>query len=266
MTALGPALLAGVYIYTIRELRGRILLLTDGLANVSLGRLEYNIGENARNFYDRLAKICLQNDIVVDVIGVGGENELALDILGKLSELTGDELYFVSQDELDWIFGEMEAWKFVGRNVNVRVFTPPSIDVGESIGISEIAKQAKRFEKIPVGSVTSDREALIKFDIKKRIKEETPIQVQVEFFDKKGNKRLRVFETKLKPEENEDEYKKSYDARLLSILNIQQAGAAFSKGESEEARNILAQTMDLFSKSEIQSNISTASLKESLDF
>nr|MDO8116661.1 hypothetical protein [Candidatus Sigynarchaeota archaeon] len=239
-TALGPALAAGIDIFIQRGIKGRILLLTDGLANVGFGRLEGEGARDSKVLYERLAKQCLEHGIVVDVIGVGGGNELALDILGKLSELTGGELFFVTQEELDSTFGEISSRHFIGKDVRVKVFTPNAVDLKAVSGISSIAKESKRLQEINVGSVTPDREALFEFEVKEKIKvDEVPVQVQVEFNDADGNKKLRVFKTKLKPEKNEDEYKKDYDPRPLSVMKIQEAGDAYGKGDTTAAKGIL---------------------------
>ncbi|MHA1684542.1 MAG: hypothetical protein ACTSUE_26625, partial [Promethearchaeota archaeon] len=122
MTALGPGLVSGIEIFLAKRASGRILLLTDGLANVGFGRLEGNGIKASRKFYVALAKKCLENNIVVDVVGVGGGNELALDILGKLCDASGGELYFVTREELDETFGALSSRQFVGRDVKVKVF------------------------------------------------------------------------------------------------------------------------------------------------
>jgi hypothetical protein len=63
-TALGPALAAGVFVFLARKASGRILLLTDGLANVGFGRLEGDGAREGRAFYENMAKLCLKSNIV----------------------------------------------------------------------------------------------------------------------------------------------------------------------------------------------------------
>ncbi len=246
-TALGPALAAGVFTFLARKASGRILLLTDGLANVGFGRLEGDGAREGRAFYESMAKICLNNNIVVDVIGVGGGNELALDVLGKLSEYTGGELFFVTEAELGSTFSELSQRQFVGKDVKVKIFTPKDIEVQQISGISSVAQKAKRMEEINIGSVTSDREAFIEFNVKEKLKgDQVPVQVQMEYKDAAGNKKLRVFKTMLKAEDNEDSYKKDYDPKLMSVMRIQQAGEMYGKGDTAQAQQILTQTKQVF--------------------
>ena len=88
-TALGPGLAAGVDIFLARKASGRILLLTDGLANVGFGRLEADGLREGKPFYEKMAQTCLDNNIVVDVIGVGGDNQfLYLAFVDPLLELS----------------------------------------------------------------------------------------------------------------------------------------------------------------------------------
>ncbi len=246
-TALGPALAAGVFIFLARKASGRILLLTDGLANVGFGRLEGDGAREGRAFYENMAKTCLNSNIVVDVIGVGGGNELALDVLGKLSELTGGELFFVTEAELGSTFSELTQRQFVGKDVKVKVFTSKDIEVEQISGISSVAQKAKRMEEINIGSVTSDREAFIEFNVKESLKgDQIPVQVQMEYRDAAGNKKLRVFKSMLKAEESEASYKKEYDPKLMSVMRIQQAGEMYGKGDTAQAQQILTQTKQVF--------------------
>ncbi|HME53597.1 MAG TPA: hypothetical protein VKM55_15330 [Candidatus Lokiarchaeia archaeon] len=252
-TALGPALAAGIDIFLARGVSGRILLLTDGLANVGFGRLEADGLREGKPFYERMARKCLENDIVVDVIGVGGDNDLALDVLGKLSELTGGELFFVSEAELQATFSELSQRQFIGRDVKVKVFTPKEspLEVGEISGISSAAQQAKNAEEINVGSVTPDREAFIQFNVKSGAKsKQIQVQVQVEFKDSTGNKKLRVFKTSLKPVDSDIDYKANYDPRLMSVMNIQRAGEMYSKGDTGKAQQMLKQTQQIFAQNQ----------------
>ncbi|MBN2150114.1 MAG: VWA domain-containing protein [Candidatus Lokiarchaeota archaeon] len=246
-TALGPALAAGVFIFLARKASGRILLLTDGLANVGFGRLEGDGTREGRGFYENMAKVCLENNIVVDVIGVGGGNELALDVLGKLSEYTGGELFFVTEAELDSTFSELTQRQFIGKDVKVKVFTTKDIEVEQISGISSVAQKTKRLEEVNIGSVTADREAFIEFNVKQKLEgDQVPVQVQMEYKDAAGNKKLRVFKTTLKAEENEADYKKNYDPKLMSVMRIQQAGEVYGKGDTVQAQQILAQTKQVF--------------------
>ncbi len=245
-TALGPALAAGVFTFLARKASGRILLLTDGLANVGFGRLEGDGSREGKAFYESMAKTCLNNNIVVDVIGVGGGNELALDVLGKLSEYTGGELFFVTEAELGSTFSELSQRQFVGKDVRVKVFTPKDIEVQQISGISSVAQKTKRLEEINIGSVTSDREAFIEFNVKEKLKGDQPVQVQMEYKDAAGNKKLRVFKSTLKAEDNEDSYKKDYDPKLMSVMRIQQAGEMYGKGDTAQAQQILTNTRQVF--------------------
>ncbi|MGQ9723474.1 MAG: vWA domain-containing protein [Candidatus Jordarchaeum sp.] len=94
MTALGPGLLGG---YTLLKMRngGRLLLLTDGLANMGFGSLESS-STTGKVFYKELAGSCNFGNIIVDVVGVreeGAESRLALKTLGDLALETGGDIY-----------------------------------------------------------------------------------------------------------------------------------------------------------------------------
>jgi Mg-chelatase subunit ChlD len=101
MTALGPGLLGG---YTLLKMRGggRLLLLTDGLANTGFGTLE-GPSATGKNFYKEVAGSCNLGNIIVDVVGVrdeSTESQLALKTLGNLALETGGDIYYVTWRKL----------------------------------------------------------------------------------------------------------------------------------------------------------------------
>ena len=88
-TALGPALLGGISVIG-NSTNSRIILLTDGLANRGLGKLE-GVSTSGKAFYDETARICKKQGIIVEVVGVSNteSSNMALQILGKLAVETG---------------------------------------------------------------------------------------------------------------------------------------------------------------------------------
>ena len=93
---------------------GRITLLTDGLANQGIGNLSGTTA-SAEKFYERMADLCNQSNIIVDVVGVsasGDNNEMGLQTLGKITDSTGGKLFLISSDEMEAIFTELRQLFF----------------------------------------------------------------------------------------------------------------------------------------------------------
>nr|MDO8081161.1 vWA domain-containing protein [Candidatus Freyarchaeota archaeon] len=240
MTALGPGLLGG---YTLLKMRGggRLLLLTDGLANTGFGTLE-SAGATGKNFYKEAAGSCNLGNIIVDVVGVreqSAESQLALKTLGNLALETGGDIYYVTMEEIEKTFADIRGKGYIARNVEVKMFTPPVLKLVDATGTA--SETLKPEEPIRLGGVTADREVYFEMESAKEIKEdEVPIQAQIQYIDAEGKKHLRVVSKKVKKAKNEEEYAKTYEPEISGAMKVQQAGRAAYQGEEEKAKEIIA--------------------------
>jgi hypothetical protein len=91
---------------------------------------------------------------------------------------------------------------------------------------------------VNLGAITEDRELYVELGASKGFEDEKeiPVQLQVAYRDKKGNKRLRVINDRVQITNNEDEYKSEYDQKLNVMYNIQTAGVAQYAGEENEPK------------------------------
>jgi hypothetical protein len=69
--------------------------------------------------------------------------------------------------------------------------------------------------------------------------EEIPVQLQVEFKDKDGRKRLRVINDRVKISRDENEFKAKYDQKLNAMMNIQAAGTEYYAGKADASKERL---------------------------
>ena len=69
--------------------------------------------------------------------------------------------------------------------------------------------------------------------------EEVPIQLQVEFKDNEGRKRLRVINDRVSITKDETEFKAKYDQNLNVMMNIQEAGTSYYAGKAEDSKKKL---------------------------
>ncbi|MHA1785448.1 MAG: vWA domain-containing protein, partial [Candidatus Helarchaeota archaeon] len=225
MTALGPALLGGVIL--LRDVGGRIILLTDGLANQGIGTLE-RPSPQGKNFYRKISDMCLEHNLIVDVIGVKTEtasNEMGLDVLGDVADKTGGDIFFVSRQELSSAFEKLRGEEFIARDVHLNILTPKELESKEYIGVSP-PKGAN--QPVRLGGVRPGREIYVKIKPTKEIKKSRiPLQTQIKYKDKEGNLRLRVITNEVETTEKEEDFKKSYDAKLAATMAVQEAGDAY---------------------------------------
>ncbi len=242
MTALGPALFLGIASFEIFNSSGRMTLLTDGLANQGIGNLS-GTSAGAEKFYESMANLCNQHRIIVDVVGVsasGDNNEMGLQTLGKLTDRTGGTLYFISSEEMEAIFSELRQTSYIGKDVKVRIIVPPTIGIKNITGAFSSKGEFKGSE-INLGAITEDRELFLEIDSAKDLdeNEEIPVQLQVEYLDKNGSKRMRVINDRIKVTKDENEFKSSYDQKLNVMMNIQTAGSGYYAGDANESKSRL---------------------------
>ncbi|MBA7651230.1 hypothetical protein ES703_59047 [subsurface metagenome] len=242
MTALGPALYFAITTFELLSYSGRITLLTDGISNTGIGNLS-GTSLGAKKFYKNMAELCNQNNIIVDVVGVSGSgdnNEMGLQTLGKLTDKTGGTLYLISSEEMEVVFSELRQMKYIGKDVKVKIILPPSINIKNITGAFS-SKGATRGSEINLGAITEDRELYLELESSKAIveKEEVPVQLQVEYIDNEGCKRMRVINDKVKVTTDENEFISQYDQKFNVMMNIQTAGGGFYAGKAKESKKRL---------------------------
>ncbi|NHJ25101.1 MAG: hypothetical protein EAX89_11025 [Candidatus Lokiarchaeota archaeon] len=243
MTALGPALYFAIISFELFKFStGRITLLTDGMANQGVGNLSgTSIG--AEKFYNHMADLCNKNNIVVDIVGVsnpGDSNEMGLQILGNITDKTGGKMFLISDQEMGAVFKELQEIRHIGRDVTIKLITPLGINIKNVTGAYS-STDIKESE-INLGAVTEDRELYIELDAKKGLEKEigeVPVQLQVNYKDKDGRRRLRVINDRVKTTKNENEFKSNYDQKLNAMYNIQFAGVAQYAGKGAESKKRL---------------------------
>jgi hypothetical protein len=100
-TALGPALLASVGV-AAQKPGSKVILCTDGLANIGLGSMDTDDGANeeeAEAFYRRVAAYAKDNGVIINVISIKGTT-CSMENLGILADTTGGQVDIVDPLEL----------------------------------------------------------------------------------------------------------------------------------------------------------------------
>lgn len=272
-TALGPGLYAGEVlieekISKDKKASARIILLTDGLANQGMGAVENVDPAKASKFYEEIGKDCLKSGMIIDLIGVQTGNAVALDIVGKITDLTGGEMILISSEQIESEFSRVSGKSYIARNTILRVFMPDFITLDGISGTyltSDIPK--KSGEPIVLGALDKDREIYLKFKQNKEVKmDKVPIQIQLEYLDQNNQKKYRVVKSYVNAIDNFDEYKKQYDAELYANMEIQSANQAMKEFRKDEAKAQISQLKQKLSSNIYAQNASVMSAQEMLDF
>jgi hypothetical protein len=240
-TALGPAVGMAFVIAKHRNV-GRVVLLTDGLANEGIGALEGYQVTPANEYYEDLGKMFMDLGTAVDVVGIASGAGMELQTLGLLPEATGGQMYYVTPNELDRSLSELAGASLLGRDVEVRLVTPPGVKVKDASGVSRaVVDQLRKKSESKIGVVGEDHELYFEVEPEKEIKEkEIPIQVQVTYTDEEGARRVRAVTTKLKVSKKEEEIMESLDPTIGATFVTQKAGEESFRGDREGGRKRIA--------------------------
>ncbi|TFG10980.1 VWA domain-containing protein [Candidatus Thorarchaeota archaeon] len=236
-TALGPAVAMGYAIAKHRDI-GRVVLLTDGLANEGIGALEGFQVTPATSFYEEMGVEFMKNGTAVDVVGIASGAGMELKTLGLLPEATGGQMYYVTPNELDQSIAELAGSSLLGRDVEVRLITPPGIKVKDASGVSRgVIDDLKAKAESKIGVVGENHELYFEIESESRVESDTvPIQVQVTYTDSEGARRVRAVTTKLKVAKDDEEIMKTLDPTLGATFVTQKAGEESFRGDREEGK------------------------------
>ncbi|MFW9984036.1 MAG: VWA domain-containing protein [Candidatus Odinarchaeota archaeon] len=244
MTALGPAMVAGYVI--MKDRGGRIILLTDGLANEGVGALEGSSTTGAQ-LYEDLAIKAANASIIIDVVGIKDPSAfMALEALAVMPMQTGGTMYYAQASEIADAMSESSRGKIVARGVKMRVIAPEDVEVAEVSGLGGAAADQLK-AGIRIGSVTEDREVYVRLAPAKKVKEkEVPIQVQVSYMDDEGNQRMRVMTKRVKVTEDAKPIIETLDVELPATYAVQRAGEEQYRGEVAKSKKILENTQSAY--------------------
>ncbi len=233
-TALGPAITMALTIAKYKSI-DRVLLLTDGLANIGIGSFEGPQIPPASEYYKKLGEIFRKISTVVDIVGIASGSGMELKTLGLMPEATGGQMYYVTPNELDESLAELSGMEVIGRDVEVRLITPPGVHVADASGLSRSIIEELRSSKAGrLGAVAKEQEVFLEVEPESDLEmSEVPIQIQVEYTDSEGARRMRVVTTTLPVAESEHEIAESLDPALCATFATQKAGEEAFAGDAE---------------------------------
>uniref|UniRef100_A0A1X7VU90 Uncharacterized protein n=1 Tax=Amphimedon queenslandica TaxID=400682 RepID=A0A1X7VU90_AMPQE len=161
-TALGPAALASVVIASQKP-GSRVVLCTDGLANVGLGSLDVAGGgkayASAENFYEDLGDIAMDKGVTVNFLSIKG-TDCRVAELGQVATRTGGEVTIVDPLTVTEEFGSILSNPVIATDVVTKIIVHNGMyfrteDSKENV----VVKQ--------VGNVTADTEITYEYGVRK---------------------------------------------------------------------------------------------------
>jgi hypothetical protein len=239
-TALGPAALGGA---SLLKENGRLILLTDGLANMGVGSRNNVTSKSKKNdFYRELGEKCRDKGIVIEIVGVASSAyaSVELELIGQMARITGGDIYMVDLSEIKSTFNALSRSDIIGKNVKIRLYKPEHIEIEDVSGDVNIEKHEKSLNA-NVGNVNPDRKFCMTFDTIKDLKEnnEIPIQVEVEYTDLEGRERRRIYRDKITVTDNENDIIENLRSEISDIFYKQKSAELGRTGQEEDGINVL---------------------------
>lgn len=275
-TALGPALVVAVNIAASHP-GSKVILCTDGKANIGLGKLEGDgdrderaVEEEALEFYANTAEEASEKGVTVSVITIQG-TDCKLVHLGTLADKTGGQVNIVDCLKLTEEFGNILADPVIATKVKATFLLHKELYV---LNDSDPAKQQSRVEQ-NVGNVK--KSSSISFEFAKRksltesdggskkdkaknskkkseselgkvearatasskeILQEFPFQLQIEYFDAEGNKALRVITRKLPATTDRTLTEEAVNLEVLGAHAAKKSADLALKGQYSHSRGV----------------------------
>jgi len=233
-TGLGPAVVAAIagaaeFNRKTNTSNAKVVLATDGLANIGVGSLEtddrIDSAVKTHQFYSMLGDWASKAGVTVDVFGIEGEN-CDIENLGTLADRTGGSVNLVNPINLLTDFGHMLASNKVASEVSVKVYIHSGVEFrGEDVG--SICQNENHSHLVKeVGTVTEDTAPMsFEFNVKsaselKKLKhgqlQSLPFQVHVSYTTNDGMRCLRVITDQKNVTRARDVAEKTANVKLLA--------------------------------------------------
>ena len=203
-TALGPGLLASVALASQGKPGSKVIICTDGMANIGVGSIGYNNREGEK-FYDDVGAFAQNKGVSISVVTIKGDAGCSIKNLGKASNATNGMISRVDPVKIGTEFSKVINEEIIGSNVHLtirmnRVFSLRGVD-------PKLLKDDGSLYEAQQGNFTVDTEFKYDFDIKELDdvvgkydislklfeKAKLPMQIQIVYTGRNGNRYLSIF-------------------------------------------------------------------------
>lgn len=247
-TALGPAVVVATALASAAS-GSKIVVCTDGLANVGLGSIEDSVvpadapegstpSSIAEQFYTRVGTYAVTNGSTIDVIGIEGDG-CNLEVLGALSETTGGNVLNVNPVDLTKNFSTILTQTVVASLVSIRLLLHCAMRFENEEGVtgSKLSKEIgnvteetqfsfeygpRPFSELPPGALTGITEL--------------PFQVQIRFTRRDGVKCVRCITNFQPVTEDRALAEDNIASPVIAQHAAQRVAAIAQKGDYRDSR------------------------------
>jgi len=248
-TALGPALVVSLGLAMKGKPGSKVILCTDGLANIGLGSVEGLTTEalfnESKELYTKVGELAKSKGISISLISLVSE-ECKLEMLSPLADLTTGDILKVDPMNLSKDFANILSESIIATNVDVRVKLHKGLTFRNEnpLNLSEDNSLLIRH----IGNATESQEITFEYELKpleerEKMKDidftkltELPFQSQISYTTLDGMSCVRLTTKTQKTTFDKNEAKKAANYQVLTVNAVQQSAKLADIGEMREAQ------------------------------
>uniref|UniRef100_A0A3B5AX05 Circularly permutated Ras protein 1-like n=1 Tax=Stegastes partitus TaxID=144197 RepID=A0A3B5AX05_9TELE len=235
-TGLGPAVLASVAVAS-RYPGSKVVLCTDGRANIGLGELEQPASPDAPDFYGRLAQRAVDSGVIISVMTFEGTDCRLADI-GRLADATGGQVNIVSIGTVAAAIQSVSVDSVLATGATATLLAPDGVYFPyEDEDNHKVVKE--------IGNITRGVEVTFQFAVKPDLmdvflqKDTLPFQLQLSFKTRDQQRVTRIV-TEQRPVTSSSRIVISQlNTAVLSVHCAQLCASLTMEGRVQEAQRQL---------------------------
>lgn len=221
-TALGPAMVVS-QVLAERWNAERVILLTDGQANIGVGSLEGPMAGGV-SIYRQLAEAFRKTGTSVDIVGVLSNQFLHLRTLGIMSRMTRGNMFYVNPLEIDMALKEASTVQSIATDLRIRVLNSGQCKIADATGV-DVTDSHSLIEtgQADLTNVSIQDEVYISLEGEDEVNPDVSVQLQISYLDLEGQRKNRIFSMNIPITENESEFIDSLDPRIPATYAVQKS-------------------------------------------
>lgn len=256
-TALGPALLVSIILASDCGPGSKVVICTDGLANIGVGSLDM---DNDTDFYEILGNLATDLGVSVSIISIEGE-ECRLESLIKVIKTTGGDIVQVAPENISEEFANILSNDVIATHVNVEVNLHKSIEFKNeepqnlSFMNSRLRKKVGNATAVSSFSFAYNLKAdneLNELGINKEQLQTIPIQAVIEYVSLEGMKCVRVISKRQPVTFDREKAKGSSKLEVLARAGRRQAAWYAEQGRFSDVRECADEWIEEIQGSEVR--------------
>lgn len=265
-TALGPGILFSINLLNNAPVGSKIILCTDGLANIGIGGMEilankkdkdFDINyQKIKSFYENLGNQAKSKGIIINLLTFSGE-ESNIEILSQLCDLTQGEVIRVKPTEILNEFANLMDNEILATDVSISVKLHKSFEFRNEKK-DDLSRENSEFSR-KVGIVSNESELCLEYRVKSNdellkmnidldLIKEIFFQSIIRYTNLKGEECLRVTTKKQLISDESEKIIAQAKPEIISVNAIKKCSQLAKEGDYRESQSTAMAYKQMFKK------------------